>query len=208
MRAVSERPFSQACDNNKDVILEALAEELQGVDTVLELGSGTGQHASYFAQALAPLTWQPTDLPENHAGIEAWRETCEGGNLLPVRTLDVRSKDWNLEIPDAIFTANTLHIMAWEAVEDLFAYLGQHAPTRNRLCVYGPFNYRGKYTSESNARFDKWLAQQSPVSAIRDFERVDGVARRAGYRLQSDHGMPANNRLLVWHKRSMVTASP
>lgn len=204
---MSERPFSQACENNQDAILEILREELRGVDAVLELGSGTGQHASYFASELAQLQWQPTDLPENHVGIEAWREGCGAQNLLPVRELDVRSIDWGMDIPGAIFTANTFHIMAWEAVEDLFAYLGQYAPTRNRLCVYGPFNYRGNYTSDSNARFDQWLASQNPHSAIRDFERVDGLARQAGFRLQADHGMPANNRLLVWHKLSMVTAS-
>jgi hypothetical protein len=119
---------------------------------------------------------------------------------LPALELDVRWPDWGVEIPDAIFSANSLHIMGWSAVEALFTYLGSHAPTGNRLCIYGPFNYGGQYTSSSNARFDQWLAEQSPESAIRDFEAVDGLASTAGYQLHADHGMPANNRLLVWDK--------
>ncbi len=202
---MSARPVSQACLNNQEPILKLLREELAEVQEVLELGSGTGQHARFFAEQLPWVRWQSSDLQLNHAGIEAWREGYQGDNLPPVVELDVRSTDWGLPVPEAVFTANSLHIMAWDAVEALFAYLGHHAPTRNRLCVYGPFNYGGDYTSDSNARFDLWLAQQDPQSAIRDFEAVDALARDAGYRLRADHGMPANNRLLVWHKLSVVT---
>jgi hypothetical protein len=194
------RPFSQACENNKTSILEVLREELDGLKQVLELGSGTGQHGRYFAEHWPQLHWQMTDVAENIAAIECWREGYPGDNLPAPQILDVRSLDWRVDIPAAIFTANSLHIMAWAAVEALFEYLGRQAPDGNHLCVYGPFNYRGDYTSDSNARFDQWLAQQNPDSAIRDFEAVDALAVAAGYRLHADHGMPANNRLLVWHK--------
>jgi trans-aconitate methyltransferase len=196
-----ERPFSQSCENNKEPILQVLRVELDGVETLLELGSGTGQHARYFAQQFPQLRWQPSDVAQNIPSIESWREGYTADNLPPPLVLDVRSDDWRAEIPAAIFTANSLHIMAWSAVQCLFEYLGRHAPAGNRLCVYGPFNYGGEYSSDSNARFDQWLEQQSPDSAIRDFEQVDNLAGLAGYRLHADHAMPANNRLLVWHKR-------
>jgi hypothetical protein len=194
------RPFSQSCDNNKEPILAVLRQELQGVARLLELGSGTGQHARYFAEQIPGLHWQTSDVAENLPAIESWREGYEGDNLPPPLALDVRSGDWGVDIPAAVFTANSLHIMAWASVEALFRYLGKHAPRASRLCVYGPFNYNGKYTSESNARFDEWLAQRDPVSAIRDFEAVNALANQAAYRLHADHAMPANNRLLVWHK--------
>lgn len=199
---MAARPFSQACENNKIPILQVLRGELDGLNQVLELGSGTGQHGRYFAEQWPQLRWQMTDVAENIPAIESWREGYSGDNLPTPRVLDVRSRDWGLDIPAAIFSANSLHIMAWTAVEALFAVLARQAPTGNRLCVYGPFNYRGDYTSDSNGRFDQWLAQQNPDSAIRDFEAVDALAVDAGYSLHADHGMPANNRLLVWRKLS------
>jgi hypothetical protein len=202
---MNQRPFSQACENNKQPILAELREEFAAVEGVLELASGTGQHACYFAAALPVSRWQMTDLAENLSGLEAWRADYSGSNLPPALALDVCQAEWGVEIPDAIFTANSLHIMPWLAVERLFDYLGKHAPIRNRLCIYGPFNYGGEYTSDSNARFDEWLAQRNAGSAIRDFEAVDALAAAAGYRLQADHAMPANNRLLVWHRLSAVS---
>jgi hypothetical protein len=199
-RPLDTRPFSQSCENNKNPILAVLREELRGVDAVLELGSGTGQHARYFVEQIPGLCWQTTDVAENLPGIESWRQGYRGEGLPPPLPLDVRDDNWGVDIPAAIFTANSLHIMAWTAVEALFRYLGEHAPIGNRLCIYGPFNYRGEYTSDSNARFDEWLAQRNPASAIRDFEAVDALAGSAGYQLHADHAMPANNRLLVWHR--------
>jgi hypothetical protein len=194
------RPFSQACENNKGPILDVLEEWLSGVDVVLEIGSGTGQHARYFAERLSHLVWQPSDLPENHPGIEAWREGHAADNLPPPLAVDVTASDWGVEIPSAVFSANSLHIMPWSAVCDFFAYLGRQAPAGGLLLVYGPFNYQGRYTSESNARFDAWLAANHPGGGIRDFEAVDELARDAGYTLAADNAMPANNRLLVWRK--------
>jgi hypothetical protein len=173
---------------------------LAGVDAVLEIGSGTGQHARYFAEQLPGLEWQPSDLLENHPGIEAWREGYDGGNLSPPVEIDVTRSPWPVTVPAAVFTANSLHIMPWEAACDFFDYLGENAPTGNLLLVYGPFNYGGSYTSESNARFDGWLTTNHPGGGIRDFEAVDELAAAAGYRLEEDCRMPANNRLLVWRR--------
>jgi hypothetical protein len=193
------KPFSQSCENNKDPILAVLRDVFAETQSVLEIGSGTGQHACYFAGRMPQLCWQPSDQAEYLPGIRSWIEAYRGDNLLPALELDVRQEAWP-NVPEAVFTANSLHIMAFSAVEILFRRLGELAPSGNVLCVYGPFNYGGDYSSESNARFDVWLARQNAASAIRDFEVVDALALAAGYRLAADHTMPANNRLLQWIK--------
>lgn len=194
-------PFSQACENNKRPILARLAEVFAERDRVLEIASGTGQHATWFAGHMPQLQWQPTELEQNLPVLEPRCFNYSGENLLPPCTLDVSQRPWSLaDIPGAIFTANSLHIMPWQSVEDLFAELGEQADADTLLVVYGPFNYAGSYTSESNARFDEWLAARNPSSAIRDFEAVDALAGSAGFRLLEDNAMPANNRLLVWKR--------
>lgn len=198
-------PFSQACENNRQPILEVIAPLLKAYDCVLEIGSGTGQHARFFADSMPWLTWHPSDLAINHPGIEAWREGYAGTNLPSPLTIDVTDSDWGLSLPGALFTANSLHIMPWSAVESLFVYLGKAAPKQHLLMVYGPFNYNGSYTSDSNARFDQWLAETHPGGGIRDFEAVDGLARQAGYQLLQDTEMPANNRLLAWRREDLVS---
>ena len=193
-------PFSQSCENNKDSILEVLLKAFSERHKVLEIASGTGQHACHFAARLPWLQWQPTELPENLPVLHPRCATYAGANLLPEQTLDVRDKPWPLTIPDALFSANSLHIMSFAAVRDFFRALGENAGDDVVLAIYGPFNYNDTYTSDSNARFDQWLARQHPDSAIRDFEAVDQLAREAGFALRGDHTMPANNRLLVWGK--------
>jgi len=195
---VDSLPFSQACENNKPYILDILRDVFADRTAVLEIGSGTGQHACHFAGNLVHLAWQPTDIPENLPVLSPRVRAYTGDNLLPPLALDVRDNPWPVPVPDAVFTANSLHIMAFEAVEQLFAGLARGRPSDCVLAVYGPFNYGGRYTSDSNARFDQWLAQQHPDSAIRDFEAVNALAQEAGFALESDNAMPANNRLLVW----------
>ncbi len=195
------KPFSHACENNKEPILAVLKTAFADVSEVLELASGTGQHASYFSHHLPHLRWQPSDLKENLAGIRAWVNDSSHENILSPIELDVCWETWPVEIPEAIFTANCLHIMSWQSVENLFAYLGTNLVKKNCLCIYGPFNYGGEYTSASNAQFDQWLKQRDPLSGIRDFEAVNALAEFAGYYLQDDFTMPANNRLLVWNKQ-------
>lgn len=193
-------PFSQACENNKAAILEAIAPRLLAVDEVLEIGSGTGQHACYFAENLPGLLWQPTELDENRNVLQPRLQEYGGNNLRSAISLDVCQHPWPLAIPQAVFTANTLHIMPFEAVQSLFTYLGEASEVGTLLLVYGPFNYDGRYTSESNASFDDWLRARDARSAIRDFEQVDALARSAGYALVEDRAMPANNRLLLWQR--------
>jgi hypothetical protein len=193
-------PFSQSCENNKAPILEFLREVFVDRAMVLEVASGTGQHACHFAGNMPWLQWQPTELADNLPVLVPRCTHYAGENLLAPVDLDVRDSPWPLEIPDALFGANLLHIMSFGAVEKFFTALGRYAPGDVMLAVYGPFNYGGHYTSPSNARFDQWLARQNPESAIRHFEDVDGLARDAGFTLSSDNEMPANNRLLVWNR--------
>lgn len=193
-----QKPFSQACENNKAPILSVLEQAFAEAESVLEIGSGTGQHAVWFAGHLPHLLWQPSDQEVNLAGMQLWFDEAALANLLPPVALDVTQPHWPVRQTDAIFTANTLHIMAWDAVQAFFARVPEVLAPGGKLCVYGPFNYNGAYTSESNAHFDQWLAEQCPVSAIRDFEHVNRLAEEAGLSLIADHAMPANNRLLEW----------
>jgi hypothetical protein len=193
-------PFSQSCENNKPYILDILREVFADRQRVLEIGSGTGQHACHFAEHLPWLQWQPSELPENLPVLHPRCAAYKGSNLLPEIALDVRQSPWNIAIPDALFSANTLHIMPFSAVQKLFAALGANAAPDVVLAVYGPFNYHGTYTSASNARFDEWLAQRDPQSAIRDFETINELAETARFVLHGDYAMPANNRLLVWQR--------
>jgi cyclopropane fatty-acyl-phospholipid synthase-like methyltransferase len=192
------KPFSQACANNGPPILMQLTRLLASSKTVLEIGSGTGQHAIYFAAALPHLVWQPSDLAENHEGIQCWINESGTSNVLPPYALDVRQAAHHTKIYDAVFMANTLHIMNWFTVEHCFTIIAQHLDANGLLIVYGPFNYDGKFTSESNERFDQWLKAADEERGIRDIERVNKLAGDLGLFLEEDIAMPANNRLLVW----------
>lgn len=194
------KPFSQACENNKAPILSVLDNAFADVAAVLEVGSGTGQHATYFAKHLQHLIWMPTDLAENLPGIQLWLDDAELDNLKTPMALDVCSIPWPVAPVGGIFTANTLHIMGEPEVEKFFEGVSYALVSGGRLCVYGPFNYAGEFTSDSNARFNDWLYQQNPKSAIRDFEWVNGLAAEAGLELIEDHTMPANNRLIEWKR--------
>lgn len=198
----SEKPYSQACENNKDPILSVLRPLFVDVRSVLEIGSGTGQHAAYFSSKLPHLRWQPADLLENHVAIRAWLTDVPVASRLDPIVLDVSHYDWGSHVYDAAFTANTLHIMAWKQVEQLLCGIPKAlTETRGLFVAYGPFNYNGNYTSESNAQFDIWLRERNPLSGIRDFEKVNRLAQDSGLTLVADHAMPANNRLLVWRAR-------
>ena len=191
------RPFSQACANNQQPILEIIQPLFAEVDEVLEIGSGTGQHAAYFGATMPHLRWQTSDLPEHHAGINAWREWAKLPNVLAPITIDVNAP-WPLANTPAIFCANVIHIISWVEVERLFDGIALHLRAPGIVCFYGPYNYDGRFTSNSNASFDQWLKSRNVLSGIRDFERVDTLANKAGLVLQADHAMPANNRCLVW----------
>ncbi len=194
------KQFSSACERNREPILALLRTILAGRQSVLEIGSGSGQHAVFFAAHLPGLIWQTSDLPQNHASILAWQQEAQLPNVLPPLTLDMRAPAWPAPSFDAVFTANTCHIMAWPQVEQMFAGVGQLLPAGGVLCVYGPFNVGGHFTSAGNAQFDAALRQQAAHMGIRDVEAVNRLAAAAGLVLEADHAMPANNRLLVWRR--------
>ncbi len=203
---MQQLPFSEACENNKEPILQALQTAFASCTQVLEIGSGTGQHAVHFAPALPQLTWQCTDRAQNLAGIRAWIAARPSPNLLPPRVLDLQQPEWPAGI-DAIFSANTAHIMPWPLVQCMLQEGAERLPAGGVFALYGPFNYDGHYTSNSNAAFDSHLRQQDPAQGIRDFEAVNEVASRAGLTLWSDLGLPANNRLLVWRKHAKLAGA-
>lgn len=200
-QATQLQPFSHACENNKVPILAVLKSAFANTTRVLEIGSGTGQHAVYFATNLPQLFWQTSDQAEYLEGIKA-RCLLQGHQLginnlgFPI-TLDVTAP-WpvNGTHIDAVFSANTLHIMSKSMVEAFFNGLGEYLPQLNTLCIYGPFNYQGHYTSDSNRQFDHFLKQRDSESGIRDIEWIIALAQAQGLTLVEDIAMPTNNRLL------------
>jgi cyclopropane fatty-acyl-phospholipid synthase-like methyltransferase len=193
------KPYSEACARNRDPILAVLRRHFADRRQVLEVGSGTGQHAVHFAAALPGLTWQTSERAEHLPGIRQWIEESGLTNLPPPLTLEVTGR-WPRAQYDALFTANTLHIMGWPSVCALFAALPGVLSADAVLAVYGPFNYDGAFTSASNETFDAWLKQRSPESGIREFSAVDALARQSGFTLLEDCPMPANNRTLIWRR--------
>ena len=197
---MNDKPYSESCEQNRAPILAVLREVFANRRHVLEIGSGTGQHAVYFGAELPHLRWQTADVRAHHPGITAWLNEAALPNVLPPIELDANCTDWHTGRYDAIFSANTLHIMSAQEMERCFAGIGQVLEPDGVLAVYGPFNYQGRFTSDSNARFDQWLKSRNAASGIRDFEVVDALARQQGLVLQQDYAMPANNRTLVWKK--------
>jgi len=198
--------FSQACENNKQPILSVLQKELKDSLHVLEIGSGTGQHSIYFAPRLAHLTWQTSDVVNHHASIKAWHAEYPAVNLYAPLAFNLAhdSVPANnaIDTPyDAVFTANTLHIIAWSLVEQLFSLMGNALPINGKLIVYGPFNENGHYTSAGNKQFDISLQQRDPKSGIRNLEDITDLAEQRRLTLIERYAMPANNQLLVFQKR-------
>lgn len=193
--------FADSCEQNKLPILEVLRKEFSTVKTVLEIGSGTGQHAVFFAEQIPHLTWQPSDVIESHASIIAWTADSDMDNVLPPIELDVARHHWPRNVYDGIFSANTAHIMSWPEVVEMFSGINKILKQQGKICLYGPFNYQGQFTSPSNAHFDQWLKARDPQSGIRDFEALDTLANDNNLKLVNDYEMPVNNRLLVWQKQ-------
>lgn len=201
------KPFSEACERNRDPILAVLRGVLQQSCNVLEIGSGTGQHAVYFGSNLLHLQWHTSDLCENHAGILAWIDATRASNVQAPITLDMAAPDWPRRQFDAAFTANTCHIMSWSQVSSMMAGVATVLKPGGVFCIYGPFNYNGACTGAGNARFDAALRQQAPHRGIRDFEAMQDQAVNNGLQLQADHSMPANNRLLLFARDEALTSN-
>lgn len=194
------KPFSQACENNKGPILEVLKTAFNKTKSVLEIGSGTGQHSVFFAEQLPHLLWYTSDRHINHEGINLWLKEANLTNLHGPLELDLNYA-WPVNNVDAIYTANTFHIVSWQLVEQFFKGVSMHLASQGVVCIYGPFKYQGQFTSASNEEFDRFLTQRDPFSGIRDFEAIEQLARHAGLTLISDTAMPANNQLLVFKRQ-------
>jgi Protein of unknown function (DUF938) len=197
---MSGKPFSPAGERNREPILTVLREWFADRARVLEIGSGTGQHAVHFAAAMPQLLWQCSDRAEYLSGIRLWLDEAALPNTPPPLQLDVMG-DWPTERYDALFSANTLHIMAWHEVEQMFAQLPGMTTNDAYVAIYGPFNIHGRFTSESNASFDRDLKMRGAHMGIRDAADVDALASKAGFDLADDVAMPANNRLRLWKRR-------
>ena len=193
------KPHAPSCDRNSGPILDVLKGCFSDRKQVLEVGSGTGQHAVFFASAMPWLSWQTADMAGNLPGIRLWLDEAGLPNLPAPIELEADGP-WPKGPYDAVFSSNTLHIMGWPEVQKLFAALDGVMAKDAVLAVYGPFNYGGKFTSDSNADFDVWLKQRSAESGIRDFEAVNALAESIGLKLMADNAMPANNRTLVWKR--------
>lgn len=197
---MTERPVAPAADRNREPILAVLREEFGDSARVLEIGSGTGQHAVCFGEHLPHLTWQTSDVPDHHAGIRAWLDHAQLPNVLAPLSLDVESDADPVGDFDAVFSANTAHIMSPAAVECMVALVGRLLPERGRFCLYGPFKLRGEFTSDSNAEFDESLRSRGRSMGVRDIEWLDELALTAGMRRSGLIAMPANNFIAVWRK--------
>lgn len=195
-----DKPFSQACANNQAIICEILVRVFAGKNNALEIGSGTGQHGVFFAKKLPNLSWQMSDREQNHASIKWWMDDHPAANLLAPVPLDVLSEHWPTAHYDAVYSANTAHIMPWEAVVAMFAGIGERLLSGGVFCLYGPMKYLGVLDAQSNIAFDHRLQQQFPHQGIREFHDINRLATDAGLILQEDNAMPANNRLIVWKK--------
>lgn len=192
------KPFSAASERNRTPILAVLRDVLAQRHHVLEIGSGTGQHAVHFAQALPWLTWQASDRRKNLHGIRTWLAEADLANTPEPIELDVTQEHWPAQRFDAVFSANTLHIMAWHQVQRLFVRLPEVMEADASLVVYGPFNIDGRPTSASNAAFDAQLRQRDPAMGLRDLADVDALASAIGLRMQPPLVMPANNFCVHW----------
>ena len=199
--AISAKQSSDACARNRDPILAVLRAHFSDRERVLEVGSGTGQHAAYFAEQLPTLIWQASDRAENLPSVRAWLDEAALPNTPTPLEFDVTAV-WPNDRYDAIFSANTLHIMSWPEVETLFRKLPSIATADAKLAIYGPFNYDGHFTSDSNAAFDRSLKSRAAHMGIREFQAVNALAHTSGFALIDDVPMPANNHLLIWQRQA------
>jgi len=196
-----KKAFSPSSEQNQGVILEALFPLLEDKRSVLEIASGTGQHAVHFAKAIPNILWQTSDLDESHETINQWITDSKLTNVLRPISLNVSKDSWPNQTYDALYTANSFHIMSHQNVSDFFTHISSVLKPTGLVIVYGPFNYQGKFTSESNQNFDYWLTSKDDKCGIKDFEFCNLLAEDAGLTLYKDIEMPHNNRILVWIKQ-------
>ena len=189
--------FSQHCEKNKHPILEQLSIHFKNSQSVLEIGSGTGQHAVFFASQMPHLTWYTSDLPENHLSVLSWMAESPATNIAPPIAFTIGQDPWPGISVDAVFTANTTHIMQSSEARQMMEMVSINLPEGGVFCQYGPMNINGRYTSTSNREFDQQLKQKG-FGGLKDIEQL--IAWGEGMQLAAKIAMPANNFLLVWQK--------
>jgi len=199
---MSNKPFSEYAERNSGPILEVLRNEFSNCKTILEVGSGTGQHAVRFASELPNLCWQPSDLDDNHNGISAWVSDSGLSNLLPPISFDVLTADVDVAFVDGVYSANTAHIMSVDAVAKMFCLVGKALSPLGVFCLYGPFRQGGEFNTASNAAFDESLRAVNAEMGIRDIESLDDLGSEHGLSRERLYAMPANNQIAVWRKTS------
>ena len=192
-------PTSVSCQKNRDPIVKELARIFKKTSKVLEIGSGTGQHAVWFAPRLPWLDWQPSDLENHQDDINKWLRSYPAPNLRKPIVLDVGSV-WPKTCYDAIFSANTSHILSWENVEYMITGAASMLPKNGIFCLYGPFKIRDMDMAPGNAAFDKKLKVSSPKRGLRHVEMIDKIATSSGLQMTENVSMPENNRILSWIK--------
>ena len=191
--------FAPAAERNRRPILDVLTRVLPSSGLVLEIASGTGQHALYFSEGLPRLRWQPSDASaEALESIQAWVADAGRDNLLPPLKLDARSDTWPIGEADALLCINMIHISPWETTEGLFRGASGLLDPGARLITYGPYRLHGSHTAPSNAAFDESLRTRNPRWGVRDLDEVSELALRTGFLLEERVDMPANNMTLVW----------
>jgi len=209
MHAMSEpsdpRLFYPHVARNRDPILDVLKRVLPSRGVVLEIASGSGEHAAYFAQELPSLIWQPTDPdPEALSSVAAHRTDAGAGNLLAPLQLDVTSARWPVERADAVMCCNMIHIAPWEACEGVIAGAARTLPAGGILYLYGPYKIAGRHTAPNNEAFDADLRARNPAWGIRDLDDVVALARRHNFALVETVQMPANNLSVIFRREAVA----
>ncbi|HIK53639.1 MAG TPA: DUF938 domain-containing protein [Synechococcales cyanobacterium M55_K2018_004] len=216
---MDDRQHAPATLRNRQPILEVLQEVLPPTGSVLEISSGTGEHAIFLAPRLRPRQWIASDVsPEARASIDAWRRECPSENLWGAIALDTRDPVWPVErsefaaqVPEldlrkypirAIVNINMIHIAPWDAALGLFAGAGRILPEGGILFLYGPFKRAGQHTAPSNEAFDQSLRSQDPAWGVRNLEDVIEAAQERGLFWMKTVEMPANNLSVVFRRRS------
>lgn len=199
---MNNRPYSESCEQNKHVIHEVINLYLKAGIEVLEIGSGTGQHAVYFAELNPDIHWQTSDREEYLPGIRNWLSFVSLPNLANPLLLDVCG-EWPVKLYDLVFTANSLHIMSEFEADYCIRGAADCLKRSGYFIAYGPFNYNGEFTSDSNRQFERWLKHNNPHSGIKHFEVVNKIAEHSGLKLIDDIAMPANNRILIWQRETL-----
>jgi cyclopropane fatty-acyl-phospholipid synthase-like methyltransferase len=192
--------YSEAAERNKKPILDQLKQYLKSDDKVIEIGSGTGQHACCFTQSIPGLVWQCSDLKDNLSSLKQVISQQNSEQLLMPIECDVRSYQWDQKQYDAVYSANALHIMSWDAAQVFLSNVNHALKSRGLLILYGPYAYANQPLCKSNQNFDRFLKERDPKSGIRSFDEVKALSEKAGFVCEHDIEMPANNRLIIWSK--------